>query len=50
MAISYVSLEGARKNMVAEIPGWDFDGNIRKKAEEIWNNASTGSGGRRRKG
>ncbi len=38
VAISYVSLEGARKNMAAEIPGWDFD-NIRKKAEETWNSA-----------
>ncbi len=34
--ISYVSMDGARKNLGAEIPGWDFD-NIREKALEAWN-------------
>jgi len=38
VAISYVSLEGARKNMAAEIPDWNFD-KIRKKAEDTWDKA-----------
>ena len=25
VAISYVSVEQARKNMLAELPGWDFE-------------------------
>lgn len=36
VGISYTSVEGARKNLNAEIPDWDFDG-IRNKAREIWN-------------
>ncbi len=36
VGISYTSLEGARKNLTAEIPNWDFDG-IRNKATETWN-------------
>lgn len=36
VGISYTSIEGARKNLNAEIPDWDFDG-IRNKAREIWN-------------
>lgn len=36
VGISYTSLEGARKNLNAEIPNWDFDG-IRDKAAETWN-------------
>lgn len=36
VGISYTSLEGARKNLNAEIPNWDFDG-IRNKATETWN-------------
>jgi predicted alpha-1,2-mannosidase len=36
VGISYTSIEGARKNLQAEIPDWDFDG-IRNKASEIWN-------------
>jgi predicted alpha-1,2-mannosidase len=38
VAISYVSEEGARKNMSAEAPGWDFDAVVRASAEE-WNSA-----------
>jgi predicted alpha-1,2-mannosidase len=37
VGISYTSLEGARKNLETEIPGWDFDG-VRNAAKEIWNN------------
>ena len=36
VGISYTSIEGARKNLTAEIPNWDFDG-IRNKATENWN-------------
>ncbi len=35
VGISYTSLEGARKNLQAEIPGWDFDA-VRENAEKIW--------------
>lgn len=35
IGISYTSVEGARKNLSAEIPGWDFD-LIRKEARDIW--------------
>ena len=35
VGISYTSLEGARKNLNAEIPHWDFD-RIRKESREIW--------------
>lgn len=34
--ISFVSVEGAEKNLKAEIKGFDFD-NIRLKAKELWN-------------
>lgn len=37
VAISYVSVEGARKNLNAELPHWDFD-RVKKEAEEVWNN------------
>jgi len=36
VAISSVSVEGARKNMDAELSGWDFE-KVRKEAKEIWN-------------
>jgi predicted alpha-1,2-mannosidase len=36
VGISYTSLEGARKNLNTEIPGWDFD-NVKDQAREIWN-------------
>jgi len=36
VGISYTGIEGARKNLKAEIPDWDFD-SIRNNALEIWN-------------
>ena len=36
VAISTVSIEGARKNLEAEIPHWDFD-KTRQSAKETWN-------------
>jgi predicted alpha-1,2-mannosidase len=36
--ISFVSMEGARKNLQADIPGWDFD-QVRENAKELWNRA-----------
>ena len=38
VAISQVSVEGAHKNLAAELPGWDFDG-IKSAANEAWNTA-----------
>lgn len=34
--LSFVSVEGARRNLAAELPGWDFDG-VRAAARERWN-------------
>ena len=36
VALSPVSVEGARANMAAELPGWDFDA-TRKAARKAWN-------------
>ena len=36
VAISYVSEENARRNLEAELPGWDFDGTVRAAADD-WN-------------
>ncbi|NQU54760.1 MAG: glycoside hydrolase family 92 protein [Bacteroidetes bacterium] len=36
VGISYTSIEGARRNLEAEIPHWDFD-KTRNDAREIWN-------------
>ena len=36
VGISFVSIEGARKNLAAEIPGWDFD-KVRADAKTAWN-------------
>lgn len=36
-AISPVSTEGAKNNLQAEIPGWDFD-TVKDAAKESWNN------------
>lgn len=36
--ISFVSIEGARKNLEAELKDWNFK-NERKKSFELWNNA-----------
>ncbi len=38
VGISGVSIEGARKNLEAEVPGWDFD-TIVNKASLEWNSA-----------
>jgi predicted alpha-1,2-mannosidase len=35
VGISAVSIEGAQKNLEAEIPGWDFDG-VRQAANAAW--------------
>jgi predicted alpha-1,2-mannosidase len=36
VGISSVSIEGARKNLAAELPGWDFD-KVRADAKAAWN-------------
>ncbi len=36
VGISAVSIDGARRNLDAEVPGWDFDA-VRKQAEAAWN-------------
>ncbi len=36
VGISAVSIEGARKNLEAEVPHWDFD-RVRAEAEAAWN-------------
>lgn len=36
VAISYVSIEGARRNLEAELPDWDFD-RVRAEAKAAWN-------------
>ncbi|MBR1522385.1 MAG: GH92 family glycosyl hydrolase [Bacteroidales bacterium] len=36
LALSPTSVEGARKNMQAELPGWDFDA-VRSDARSAWN-------------
>lgn len=38
VALSPVDVEGAEKNMEAELPGWDFD-QIRAESADIWNKA-----------
>jgi predicted alpha-1,2-mannosidase len=38
VALSYISIDGARKNLEAEIPHWDFD-QISGEAERIWDEA-----------
>lgn len=37
VALSAVSIEGAQKNLAAELSGWDFEA-VRKKANAAWNN------------
>ena len=36
VGVSAVDMDGARKNVEAEIPGWDFDG-VKKAARQSWN-------------
>lgn len=38
VALSPVDVEGAEKNMEAELPGWDFD-QVRAESVDIWNKA-----------
>jgi len=38
VALSYVSIEGARRNMEQEIPDWDFD-RICGESRQVWNEA-----------
>lgn len=38
MAISPVDTDGAERNMLAELPGWDFDA-TRAESARIWNKA-----------
>jgi len=40
VGISYVSVENARRNLRAEIPGWDFK-KVRREAGEAWERALT---------
>lgn len=35
VAISYTSIEGAQKNLDAELPHWDFD-QVKAKARDVW--------------
>lgn len=37
IALSSTGIEGAKKNLEAEIPGWDFEG-TRQAAKDSWNN------------
>jgi predicted alpha-1,2-mannosidase len=37
-AISFVSVEGARKNLAHDIPGWDFD-KVRRDGRALWDRA-----------
>jgi predicted alpha-1,2-mannosidase len=39
--ISFVSMEGARKNLQSDIPDWDFDG-VRQRARRQWDEALAG--------
>ena len=36
--ISFVSIEGARKNLVHDIPGWDFE-SVRRAGRALWDQA-----------
>lgn len=38
VALSPVDVEGAEKNMEAELPGWDFD-QVRAESADVWNKA-----------
>lgn len=38
VALSMVDTDGAEKNLIAELPGWDFEA-TRIKSAEIWNDA-----------
>jgi predicted alpha-1,2-mannosidase len=36
VGLSSVSIKGARKNMMAEVPGWDFE-SVKAGVERVWN-------------
>jgi predicted alpha-1,2-mannosidase len=36
--ISFIGMDGAKRNLEKEIPGWDFDG-VRQQARNLWNKA-----------
>ena len=36
VGISFVSIDGAKKNLKTELPHWDFD-KIHKEARDVWN-------------
>ena len=36
VGVSFVDIEGARRNLDAEVPGWDFD-RVRADARDAWN-------------
>jgi predicted alpha-1,2-mannosidase len=38
VGISFVSIDGARKNLEADVTGWDFD-NVANDTRELWNQA-----------
>ncbi|MFD9701782.1 GH92 family glycosyl hydrolase [Lentzea sp. NPDC059081] len=38
VSMSYVSVDGARANMAAEVPGWDFAA-VRKSTRDAWSSA-----------
>jgi predicted alpha-1,2-mannosidase len=38
VAVSFTSIEGAKANLNAELPGWDFDA-VRSESREEWNEA-----------
>jgi predicted alpha-1,2-mannosidase len=38
VSLSATGIEGAERNLQAELPGWDFDG-VRRRARELWNEA-----------
>ncbi|MGW7537189.1 GH92 family glycosyl hydrolase, partial [Amycolatopsis sp. NPDC054798] len=38
VSMSYVDVQGAKKNMAAEVPGWDFAG-VRKGTRDAWRDA-----------
>jgi len=40
VGISFVSIEGARNNLRAEIPGWDFE-QVRQNARKLWSKELT---------
>ncbi|MBK7107039.1 MAG: GH92 family glycosyl hydrolase [Ignavibacteriae bacterium] len=37
IGISHLSIEGAKKNLLTEIPDWNFE-KVKNNADEIWNN------------